>query len=76
VAEADQPPKPKAKKDNWRPHWGLAKIYKADDPKAPYFPKDYDIVRRDVLNVRQRAPDPPRQPRTGWWTHLSLSLSL
>lgn len=43
-------PKP-AKKDNWRPHWGLVKIYKADDPHAPHFPKDYDIVRRDVLNV-------------------------
>jgi hypothetical protein len=43
-------PKP-PKKDNWRPHWGLVKIYKADDPHAPHFPKDYDIVRRDVLNV-------------------------
>jgi hypothetical protein len=43
-------PKP-AKKDNWRPHWGLVKIYKADDPHAPHFPKDYDIVRRDILNV-------------------------
>ena len=32
-------------------HSGMAKIYDISDPKAPFFPEKYKVVKNDVLHV-------------------------
>ncbi len=32
-------------------HFGMTKIYAMNDPKAPFFPKDFVIVKSDTLHV-------------------------
>lgn len=39
-------------KTNRPAYYGLTKLYDINDPKAPFFPKEYEIIKSDTLHVR------------------------